>query len=149
MVASAFYGSLCQFCAGFTILEHGKFIFNGQAGFVDVWILYSFWKLIIPHFHLPIMIISKKNGLDVYHQVLAWDKGRKCLPWVMCKSRWGIYHSELINRLSWKSIGIFTHRELEMLRLWGKNLCYVSYLFTFTVQEEVRLIHPPSFLIYF
>lgn len=26
MVASAFYGSLCQFCAGFTILEHGKFI---------------------------------------------------------------------------------------------------------------------------
>lgn len=57
-------------------------------------------------------------------------------------------HSELINRLSWKSIGIFTHRELEMLRL-GKNLCYVSNLFTFTVQEEVRLMHPPSFLIYF
>lgn len=30
----------------------------------------------IRNFHLLIMIISKKNGFDVYHHVLACDKGR-------------------------------------------------------------------------
>lgn len=34
----------------------------------------------MPHFHVPIMIIGKKNGLDVYHHVFVKNKGKKCLP---------------------------------------------------------------------
>lgn len=43
----------------------------------------------------------------------------------------------------------FHTQGIRNVKTGGKNLCYVSILFTFTVQEEVRLIHPPSFLIYF